>query len=294
MILTALAAMAVTLPQMISPAPVVPRPAGQTLRGEGAIDVVLRLTISPVGDVERCTASVTSGDVRFDGRLCEIFGRTPFKPAEGVDGKATYGVISEPFHWAASASDEDSFAPDVDVILKQMPPGSAFHPMAKIAFVVDQQGHMANCELVSSAGIPALDAAACDVGVAAPNPPPAESKRGTKVMSVQSLNVGFAAYARTVFKKPPAAFAALGPAGGFFPEREQRENVSGYAILECDSDVHGVLTKCLVKDQSPTNSAFGAAAKKMAATQWMTVVPGSGNRVLIKMEFKAVDNFRAR
>lgn len=181
-------------------------------------------------------------------------------------------------------------APDVDLILNQMPAGSGFHPIARLAIIVDGQGHVKDCKVVVSSGVPALDAAACKAGVAAANVKPDKDAAGAIVGPVKSLSVGFEAYAPVIFKKT-AAYAALGEPGPFFPERELRTHVSGYAILECDSDAKGVLTRCVVTDQSPPTSAFGLAAEKMAETRWMTAAPGSGDHVLVRVDFNAPANF---
>jgi TonB family protein len=63
-----------------------------------------------------------------------------------------------------------------------------------------------------------------------------------------------------------------------YPERAQREERSGHAVISCKTNVGGYLTDCRVESESPAGYGFGAAALSMADE--FKIAPGMREGVL--------------
>jgi TonB family protein len=225
-------------------------------------------------------------------RICEFVSSIKFVPAKDANGQPLYGVVTAQFRWTPDGAEEKTISPDVDLTVAHLPNGATIHPIVKTAVLVGSDGKVEGCSVAETSGVQALDNVACKAGLAAEALQPAKDKTGVHVRALQSLSVGFGAYAQVVLQKN-SAYAALGAAGPYFPERAQRLNVSGSVIIECAADAGGALTDCAIKEEIPEGFGFGQAAQKMARTKWMKAAPGSGNRVVIQIEFPASGNFRA-
>jgi hypothetical protein len=282
-----LSILAAVLPQMISPTPPL---TGWRPNSPAIIEGFFRLTINPTGDVERCTHLMVSPPAE-PTRMCELVSSIKFVPAKDSSGQPLYSLVTAQFQWTPDGAEEKTISPDVDLTVAHLPSGATVHPIVKTAVLVDSDGKVEGCSVAETSGIKALDNVACKAGLAAEALQPAKDKTGANIKALQALSVGFGAYAQVVLQKD-SAYAALGAAGPYFPERAQRLNVSGSVIIECAADSGGVLTDCTTKEEVPKGFGFAQAAQKMAQTKWMKAAPGSGDHVVIQIAFPASRNFR--
>jgi hypothetical protein len=102
------------------------------------------------------------------------------------------------------------------------------------------------------------------------------------------------------FKIDPA-YKQLGVAGPYFPERAQRMNVEGDALIACHIGADSHLNDCVVREEKPLGFGFGSAALKMARDGWiMAARPDSDQPhtpdgwVLARIDYPASGGFRAR
>jgi len=285
--LSKLSIFAAALPQMISPTPPL---TGWRSNGPTVIEAFFRLTITPKGSVERCTPVMVTPPAE-PTRMCELVSSIKFVAAKDATGQPLYSLVTAQFRWTPAGAEEKTISPDVDLTVAHLPSGATVHPIAKTAVLIGSDGKIEGCSVAETSGVQLLDNIACKAGLAAEAFLSAKDKTGTNVRALQSLSVGFGAYARVVLQKD-AAYAALGAAGPYFPERAQRLNVSGSVIIECAADTGGVLTDCATKEEVPQGFGFAQAAQKMAQTKWMKAAPGSGDHVVIRIEFPASRNFR--
>jgi TonB family protein len=290
-LLSSAVALALTPPQMVSPPPAPKGIPPTALEREGGVDIILRVKISPKGEVEQCSPIVLSSYPDFDLRVCDRVTRSTFKPGTDADGAPIYGITTLQIHFEKGAADERVISPDLDLTLDHMPADSSVHPKAQVAILVDPEGHVEDCRVFRPSGVAAVDSQTCKVATATAPFEPVRDDTGRAVRSVQAITVGFGAYAKVIFKRD-SAYAALGPAGPFSPERAQRLGVSGYAILDCASNADGALTNCLTKDEAPAGYGFGPAARLMALRGWMKAAPGSGKDVVVRVEFPSQAHFR--
>ncbi|HTK34079.1 MAG TPA: hypothetical protein VL358_02175 [Caulobacteraceae bacterium] len=285
-----LALFAAVLPQLsAAPAPgsqAEGRPTPETAKA------LFRLTISPLGQVEGCRAVIAGGNPAFDSRACASLMRDQYTPGMDAEGKKIYGVISVPLGAPVLGSSINFSSIDAELALKRMPGGAANPSVTRVAVVIDESGRVESCNPVVAGGVKALDDLACQTGVETAAPKPAQDKSGVRIRSVQSIDIGFASYTPLIFKTS-SAYAGLGGPGPYFPERAQRLNVGGYAVLGCVSDPDGALRKCAVQVEAPEGFAFGIASVRMAEGKWMKVAPNSGDHVLVRIEFPPSGNFRA-
>lgn len=61
----------------------------------------------------------------------------------------------------------------------------------------------------------------------------------------------------------------------FYPERAQRLNVAGQAVIECELQPNGELSACGIVSSSPDDQNFGDAALALAKRKAMTVKPSA-------------------
>jgi len=85
---------------------------------------------------------------------------------------------------------------------------------------------------------------------------------------------------------PPAATvevptdgAALGQWASVWPEAAYREHISGYVLLRCDIDRHGLAEWCEVATETPKDKGFGAAALELRATFKVKPAMGPDNPI---------------
>ncbi|MBL8770457.1 MAG: TonB family protein [Phenylobacterium sp.] len=69
------------------------------------------------------------------------------------------------------------------------------------------------------------------------------------------------------------AFARLGAAGPYYPERAARVGATGVVNMDCRVDERGRLKDCTVLDVSTPGYGFEFAAVRMAEKGWMTAGP---------------------
>lgn len=92
---------------------------------------------------------------------------------------------------------------------------------------------------------------------------------------------------QAVFKEGPKAYRQYGPPGPYWPERAEREGVSGGAVLECAMATSGKLSNCKAAFETPVDFGFGFAALAMAKQGFLTAAPdpsipdGTTGRILV-------------
>jgi TonB family protein len=64
----------------------------------------------------------------------------------------------------------------------------------------------------------------------------------------------------------PTDGTALGQWASVWPEAAYQEHISGYVVLRCDIDRHGLAEWCQVASETPQNKGFGAAALELRPT----------------------------
>jgi TonB family protein len=92
----------------------------------------------------------------------------------------------------------------------------------------------------------------------------------------------------------PTDATALGQWASVWPEAAYREHISGYVLLRCDIDRHGLAEWCEVATETPKDKGFGAAALELRPT--FKVKPAMGpdgpiDAVMnLAVNFKVPDN----
>jgi protein TonB len=75
-----------------------------------------------------------------------------------------------------------------------------------------------------------------------------------------------------VLKEPPPRWRFLN-VGGYYPERAERMNVQGLALIACQLEAAGRLSNCRALDADPANYGFVEASLRMAKDGWLTSEP---------------------
>jgi TonB family protein len=65
-------------------------------------------------------------------------------------------------------------------------------------------------------------------------------------------------------KRSEAQYAELGPVGPYYPDRAARNGKGGGAVLDCEVQENGRLTKCRAVGEKPSGWGFEEAAMVMA------------------------------
>jgi protein TonB len=77
-----------------------------------------------------------------------------------------------------------------------------------------------------------------------------------------------------VFQPATGRYAALAPAGPFWPDAALKAAEAGEVTLQCFANPEAAkLTDCEVVGENPKGFGFGQAALRMAARGWMTAAP---------------------
>jgi TonB family protein len=91
------------------------------------------------------------------------------------------------------------------------------------------------------------------------------------------------------FAEPKAGYRQLGPVGPYYPQVAAQQRVTGSALIECKVGQNSVLRRCKVEQETPQGVFFGAAALRMAQTNWITAADappaGARARFLVPFEF---------
>jgi hypothetical protein len=269
-----------------------PPPAGHAVPTHwvGPYSDYVELTISPVGKVITCSIRWSTLSAPLNASICSELRQDSFIPAVDESGTSVYGRIASTYSWSMEKpwshpnSIQGPTVVDVDLSVDKLPSGAPTHPVSDISLTVGPDGKVERCDLNKSSGFPPLDAAACKVGPANFDIRAMKDETGNPVRSVQELIVGFGAYSKGVFKREPR-YANLGDPGPYYPERALRNDISGYATVDCLASPEGNLTKCVVVEEEPADIGFGVTTLLMAHDRWMKVAPGVGGHVLLRVDF---------
>ncbi|CAN7216806.1 energy transducer TonB [Phenylobacterium sp. LjRoot164] len=89
------------------------------------------------------------------------------------------------------------------------------------------------------------------------------------------------------FAEPKDGYRQLGPVGPYYPQVAAQQRVTGSALIECEVGKKSVLRRCKVVDEAPKGAFFGAAALRMAQTNWISADPATpvGARARFQVPF---------
>lgn len=259
--------------------------AGHQGARPGEDDAFVEAVVSPQGRAFRCLVVSGKAVPQMDAEICIEVQKAQFKPALDAEGHAAYGKTT--IHLGPEKTSGDLqrrvFA-DVDLSIQALPKNSPLHPTIDLGLAVDQKGAVLSCGVLGSSGVEVLDAAACKAALPAAHITPVLDEAGAAVVSVQRISVGFGVYPELILKKNES-YPALGVAGPYYPERAERLNVTGYAVVDCAADASGLLSDCQRVEESPIGYAFVYAVTRMAKDKWVKIAPGAPRRVLIRIDF---------
>lgn len=164
--------------------------------------VYTRTTIRDDGGVERCVSEQTSGDSRLDAHTCAIIThRARFSAAHWLDGTPAYSVFRAPFLWSVGEARPDPrkmIAPDLQLVVKQMPAGVAAAVNLLLEIAVDAGGAIVSCRVRDTADgdrtapPAALVPVACRQLTSQLKMQPPLNRAGQPVRSIQTASVRFA------------------------------------------------------------------------------------------------------
>lgn len=107
-----------------------------------------------------------------------------------------------------------------------------------------------------------------------PCPGAGETKPGGREVPIRFAVAAYLPpHREAVFKHDSGKYAALDPAGPFWPDMALRAGEAGSATVQCVALASGKLTDCEVVQESPRGFGFGQAALRMAQRGWMTAAP---------------------
>jgi TonB family protein len=111
-------------------------------------------------------------------------------------------------------------------------------------------------------------------------------------LTVQPLPRSSAPPAATV--DVPTDGTELGRWASVWPEAAFQEHISGYVVLRCDIDRHGIAEWCQVASETPANKGFGAAALELRPTFKVKPAMGADGPIdavmNLAVNFKVPDN----
>ncbi|HSZ50623.1 MAG TPA: energy transducer TonB [Caulobacteraceae bacterium] len=271
-----LAALAAALPQLVSapPAPAEP-PKGMTANVEALSDYTV--SVSPLGQAQECRLRASSGYRSLDDKGCAAIRQARFAPAND-DGAPVHGLLDVQVKWPQGQVVLGQGAPDVELILSGMPPGSG-RPVVDLALTVGPKGEVEACDILRSARPTTLNSIACATGVKDAGVQPVKAADGSPARSVQALNVRFAAYAH--FASVPADLIAE-----VYPDRARKLDVEGFAVIRCDAQSQGRLDDCAVDEESPPGFDFGAATLRLVKEGDLRTTPDQSGEVFIVMKYQ--------
>ena len=107
-----------------------------------------------------------------------------------------------------------------------------------------------------------------------PCPGAEETKPGGREVAIRFAVASYLPPRRkAVFKHDAGKYAALDPAGPFWPDRALRAGEAGSATIQCVALASGKLADCDLVQENPKGFGFGQAALRMAQRGWMTAAP---------------------
>jgi TonB family protein len=272
-----LAALAAALPQLVSapPAPAEP-PKDLPANVEALSDYTV--SVSPSGQAENCRVRASSGYRPFDDKGCAAIRQARFAPAGDGNGAAVHGLLDVQVKWPQGQVVLGQGAPDAELILSGMPPGSG-RPVVDLALTVGPKGDIEACDILRSARPTALNSIACATGVKDAGVQPVKTADGSPARSVQALSVRFAAYAH--FTSVPADLIAE-----VYPDRARKLDVEGFAVIRCNAMSQGRLDDCVVDEESPPGFDFGAATLRLVKEGQLRTTPDQSGEVFIVMKYQ--------
>jgi TonB family protein len=170
-------------------------------------------------------------------------------------------------------------APDVEFGMSRMPPGASGRPVASLVLTVGSTGAIETCDVLRSAGAADFDSYACTTGVKDAKIAPVKAADGSPARSVQALNVRYAAYAQ--FTSVPADLVAE-----VYPERAQKLDDEGFAVIRCNALAQGRLDGCTVDEESPPGFGFGQATLRLVKEGDLRTTPDQIGEVFIVMKYQ--------
>lgn len=87
-------------------------------------------------------------------------------------------------------------------------------------------------------------------------------------------------------RKSERSYAGLGPAGPYYPQRASDERASGYGLISCRVAADGELERCKLVGETPWNSNFAPAARRLAERKRIFVKGATpGETILVRVPF---------
>ena len=96
-------------------------------------------------------------------------------------------------------------------------------------------------------------------------------------------------FAEPLFRRDNYA-EEYGPPGAYWPERAERQGVSGKAVIQCALAASGALTSCTLLAEDPPTYGFGEGLLRAAQAGYMKARPKpgleNGAQVRIVVEYR--------
>lgn len=153
------------------------------------------LLVAPDGKPVNCTIIRSSGYRSLDERTCVVaMHRAKFTSARGPNGSPAYGTYrsSVAWHRPDQPGVKGGAAPDLEVTVSALPPGTIEPAAVKLGYFVDSTGKASDCTVLpeSRKQPEQLAAAACTQLFARLQPAPV-SANGSRVPAVKTAAVLF-------------------------------------------------------------------------------------------------------
>lgn len=153
-----------------------------------------RLTITPLGEPERCDVWYSSGFKDLDDETCRLLmKRARFHPARDEDGNPISSVFKSYNAWLIPEA--GNMRPpsmiDLDLTVNRLPKGLSDPVEVKVNLLTDEKGHLEKCEAEDSKAAQSLGKLACEHALANWIATPALSKDGARIRSVQTARISF-------------------------------------------------------------------------------------------------------
>lgn len=163
------------------------RAGGTGQRGVTEADVF----VDAAGTPQTCTVAVSSGSSDLDVQACAAaVRRGRFTPATDEAGRPTHGVFRFRTRWQFPGDDRSITPSNVTLQVEKLPQGRRSLKL-ELGYVVDEQGRIERCAVLTSSGFPAYDAAACAAMPERYRFAPARDRAGKAWPVVRTQTVGF-------------------------------------------------------------------------------------------------------